>query len=260
MHNLQALILSEISHIKKKLTEIKKINKKRETLKIQEINNRPFYYRQYKDENGKVVREYIAKNEMQYIKRLAQQAYDQKIKTILERNLKALQMFDGDAIQKIYENMTVYRRELVVPYEMSINEIIRRWKAENYEKYMGHMESLRFETEEGEMVRSKSEVIIANMLYRQKDNLSYRYEKPLVLENRGRKYTLHPDFTILNLKTGRILYWEHMGKMDDLKYVSDFVWKANMYLMNDCEVVYTYESGSNPLEIRTVKKIIQDML
>lgn len=60
---------------------------------------------------------------------------------------------------------------------------------------MGHMESLRFETEEGEMVRSKSEVII-----------------------------------------------------------------ANMYLMNDCEVVYTYESGSNLLEIRTVKKIIQDML
>lgn len=36
MHNLQALILSEISHIEKKLTEIKKINKKRETLKIKE--------------------------------------------------------------------------------------------------------------------------------------------------------------------------------------------------------------------------------
>lgn len=81
---LQPYILAEIKSIEQKLAKIR--NEKQETLKIQVINNRPFYYKQYKDKSGKIIREYIAKEQMQYIKQLAQQAYDQKIKAKLEKN------------------------------------------------------------------------------------------------------------------------------------------------------------------------------
>lgn len=258
---LQPYILAEIKSIEQKLAKIR--NEKQETLKIQVINNRPFYYKQYKDKSGKIIREYIAKEQMQYIKQLAQQAYDQKIKAKLEKNLKALRSFDEKTITDIYDHMTQHRKALVEPYRIGVKEMIRRWENESYEKYTDYMDSLRFETDRGEMVRSKSEVIIANMLYRQKESLSYKYERPLILENRGKKYTLHPDFTVLNLKTGRIVYWEHMGRMDDSKYAADFVWKANLYLLNGYtmggNVIYTYETSNHPLDIRVVKKIIQEI-
>ena len=65
-------------------------------------------------------------------------------------------------------------------------------------------------TQKGEPVISKSEVIIANILYsyEQKGMLTYAYENRLVL-NSGR--TLKPDFTIVDLQTGRRFYWEHLG-------------------------------------------------
>ena len=49
---LQPYILAEIKSIEQKLAKIK--NEKQETLKIQVINNRPFFYKQYKDKSGKV--------------------------------------------------------------------------------------------------------------------------------------------------------------------------------------------------------------
>ena len=160
---LQPYILAEIKSIEQKLAKIR--NEKQETLKIQVINNRPFYYKQYKDESGKIIREYIAKEQMQYIKQLAQQAYDQKIKAKLEKNQKALRSFDEKTITDIYDHMTQHRKALVEPYRIGVKEMIRRWENESYEKYTDYMDSLRFETDRGEMVRSKSEVIIANMLF-----------------------------------------------------------------------------------------------
>ena len=59
------------------------------------------------------------------------------------------------------------------------------------------------QTEE-KIVCSKSEIIIANMLNKKADNLSYRYEAELYLKKANR--IVHPDFTILNKKSGKIYY------------------------------------------------------
>lgn len=61
------------------------------------------------------------------------------------------------------------------------------------------------------MVRSKSEVIIANMLHER--DIQFRYELPLFAED-GTFYL--PDFT-LNWR-GEHWYWEHWGRMDLEKY------------------------------------------
>lgn len=125
-------------------------------------------------------------------------------------------------------------------------------------------EKLQFETEKGDMVRSKSEVIIANILYNNSDFLLYKYERPLKLMMNGKEILMHPDFTIIHKRTGRIKYWEHVGRIDDPIYANDFVKRFNVYIMNDLlpgrDIVFTSETMNRPLDIKVVKKIIQSLI
>jgi len=74
-------------------------------------------------------------------------------------------------------------------------------------------------TARGELVRSKSEVIIADLL----DGLSvpYSYEQPFTGPDGSVRY---PDFTVDDAETGRRLLIEHLGMMDRPDYVRR--WKA----------------------------------
>ena len=113
------------------------------------------------------------------------------------------------------------------------------------------------------MVRSKSEVIIANLLYRNKTDIIYKYEKPLEVIENGRKKTIYPDFTIMNVHTGKVTYWEHAGIMDDAFYANEFVKKMNLYITNGLmpgkDVVVTFESQGNPLDIGVVKRLVKEI-
>lgn len=84
-------------------------------------------------------------------------------------------------------------------------------------------------TQKGEPVISKSEVIIANILYsyEQKGLLTYSYENKLEL-NTGR--TIKPDFTIEDLQTGRKFYWEHLGLLNSQEYKDKWELKRAAYL------------------------------
>ena len=76
-------------------------------------------------------------------------------------------------------------------------------------------------TENGERVRSKSEVIIANLL---KDKgVNYTYEETLQIG----KIKLHPDFTLTI--NNEIYYWEHLGMLNNEKYIADWERKKQTY-------------------------------
>mgnify|MGYP005773035241 CR=1 FL=1 len=79
-----------------------------------------------------------------------------------------------------------------------------------------------YSTLKGDMVRSKSEVIIANMLYHR--GLEYVYEKELVFEG-GQ---MRPDFTVTTPK-GRIIYWEHLGLLGTENYDETWLIKKRAY-------------------------------
>ena len=68
-------------------------------------------------------------------------------------------------------------------------------------------EGLIHRTTRGEMVRSKSEVIIANALAAK--GVDYVYERPLTIAGA----TKYPDFTIEDMETGTTLFWEHCGML-----------------------------------------------
>jgi ATP-dependent DNA helicase RecQ len=109
-------------------------------------------------------------------------------------------------------------------------------------RYLGvpkHQLGRIHKTEQGEKVRSKSEVIIANILYR--SGIDYEYEKKL--EYAPGKWK-EPDFTITT-KDGT-WYWEHLGMLGVQDYDEDWIDKKEIYesmgIMD--RVITTHESGA----------------
>jgi hypothetical protein len=73
----------------------------------------------------------------------------------------------------------------------------------------------------GELMISKSEVIIANELA--SAGIVYEYERAFVVTDGTPRY---PDFTIEDADTGITWYWEHLGMVGDAEY--DRRWKAKL--------------------------------
>lgn len=80
----------------------------------------------------------------------------------------------------------------------------------------------------------------------------------------GVEKIVHPDFTIINIHTGKVVYWEHAGLMDDAHYANDFVRKMNSYVSNGLiigkDVIVSCETQTLPLDIGIVKKIIEQVI
>lgn len=68
-------------------------------------------------------------------------------------------------------------------------------------------EHLIHRTARGEMVRSKSEVIVADHLANH--GVEYAYEQPLTIDG----VTKYPDFTIEDMESGVSYFWEHCGML-----------------------------------------------
>lgn len=86
-------------------------------------------------------------------------------------------------------------------------------------------EGLIHRTKRGDLVRSKSEVIIANELLAQGID-RYEYEAALLLPD-GR--TRYPDFTIVDDDTGARYYWEHLGLLHNPDYEARWRRKLEAY-------------------------------
>lgn len=110
-------------------------------------------------------------------------------------------------------------------------------------------------TVRGELVRSKSEVIIANALHY--NNLEYVYEPELVLEGKVKR----PDFKVIDDDTGEVWYWEHCGMMNNPKYRKRWEEKKAFYKKNGIEesknLIVTYDENGT-LDSQKVNQIIED--
>ena len=235
-------------------------------LKIQKRLENVYYY-QMIQENGKTKKYYIEKRNAELIKKLACKHYYMKVQTKLKKEWEALKKFlnnyDEKIADDIYDQMPVEKKELIQPLRMTAGEALRKWENERYEANQNYPENLIYKTDQGEMVRSKSELILANMLYQNRKYLLYKYERPLELMQGDKIQVIYPDFTILNIQTGKITYWEHAGRMDDPKYANQFVYKVNSYMSNGImpgrDLIFTYETMSNPLNMQNALKLIESL-
>lgn len=89
-------------------------------------------------------------------------------------------------------------------------------------------EGLVHRTSDGTPVRSKSEVIVYDVLTAL--GLSVSYEEPLIAKSGDPKDFRLPDFTIHH--QGRAWYWEHLGMLDKVSYRDDWRLKQLWYRDN----------------------------
>lgn len=195
---------------------------------------------------------------------MCQKSYDKKILGAARKELKKLINFRDDYIhtikgkrcEEIFAKLSDAKKQYVDPVEWTDEEYIRQWLKAEYKRKGFRENAPEYYTDSGERVRSKSEVLIAHALMKHK--VPYRYEYPLLLNGYGYVY---PDFTVLNVRTRKELYFEHLGMMDDAEYSKKALQKIILYEKNGIfpgdKLVLTYETSENPLDIRLLDTIIE---
>ncbi len=249
-------------YLKKIITEKEKTIAKAPEglLRISRSGNRiQYYYRtDPKDFNG----EYIKDDNCQLACKLAQKDYDSRVLKIAEAEIKLTKKYEKllekNMISDVYESLHDGRRRLIVPTELSSEQFVERWTGVSYEP-MSVSEDISFYSTCGVRVRSKSELIIANML--EQKGIPYRYEYPITLKGQE---TVRPDFMCLNVSTRQEFIWEHFGMMDNIAYANKNVAKINTYEQNGYfqgkNMIMTFETSQHALSSNIIKAMIENYL
>lgn len=219
---------------------------------------------------------YLSKKDLSIAKEINKRDYYTRIKKDLEpiayhmnELIKACEKFNKN---NIYIKMSEGRRALLddAIYKTP-NQVIDEFECERLtdkndsqkEKFMDQypIESEIY-TDKGEHVRSKSEKIIADALFRKE--IPYRYESPITLKYNSRPVTFYPDFTVLNKRTGKKYYIEHLGLMTDEDYSRKAINKISIYEKNGIllgrNLILLYETDYQPLSTSILNSYIDEYL
>ncbi len=227
------------------------------TLRICGENERAQYYHRMnaEDSDGK----YIGRNNRALAMQLAQKRYNEKVLISVQKELRAIEKYmiimPETCAEDIYEKLHEARKKLIVPIRETDEQYIEEWQNRPYTGKLFEEGTPEIYTERGERVRSKSEVIIADLL--NKEGIPYRYECPLKIAGRGMFY---PDFTVLNVKRRKEIYWEHLGLMDEPSYVEKALHKISIFeengIMPKDNLILTFETKNIPLNRKVIKGMI----
>ena len=207
--------------------------------------------------------EYISKKNIALAKALAQKDYNehflneaQKELTALEKTLSKLTRNNADLV---YQKLSPGRKKLVDPYILPDEIYIEEWLSEPFKPNPYMPESRIYDTKRGDMVRSKSEAIIADMLLDL--GIPYHYEKPIRLKGGANRY---PDFTLLKVAAREEIYLEHFGLLDDEDYRNACLIKIGEFRQNGIypgkNLLFTYETTDFPLDIKGFRKMLAEIM
>ena len=162
-------------------------------------------------------------------------------------------------VEDVYLGLPEEIRELVVPFVVSAQAFLEQWRDEIKTSRTFLTDECKFTTDQGEWVRSKSEVIIADRLYH--TGVPYRYE-PVITFQSGE--VMRPDFLVLNMGTRQEILWEHFGMMDDELYRKKTWSKLSHYnvagLVPGMGLITTFESAVTALDTQMIDGIIENFL
>ena len=189
---------------------------------------------------------------------LAQKEYNEKVLAVIEARLKSAKQLLKKyelPIGELYTKLSDARKELITPIAPTDEMFVKEW----YEKYPGsanpYQNNSAIYTERGEMVRSKSEKILADMFY--KRNIPYIYEPKMEF---GKGKAVYPDFLLLHVKQRKTYIYEHFGMMDYPEYAKNAFEKFNLYSENGYwygdTLLFSFETSTNPLNTKYVEKML----
>lgn len=209
-------------------------------------NPRYFHIMEPKDTHGR----YIIQEEMNLVYQLAQKDYVQK--------LHYLSNHKQEDLEKVFSSLNQYRKKLVTPMVISDDMFIKQWEGEECKTNPYFPEEKVYVTKRGDYVRSKSEVLLADMYFNL--GIPYRYEAQLCLKSGKKKY---PDFTLLKTVTREVIYHEHMGLMDNNEYRHANLVKLDEYRRNKIylgkNLIITFEAEGCFLNMKEIEEMVRDI-
>lgn len=250
-----------------------------------------------KDKDGECL--YLGLSKRNEIFRLAQKRYLRELRKAAKKEItqlnKCLDILSSEKngisdINEVYDSLPEPLKPFVKPLSLSDDDYAARWQEGNLvvKRKRIHAEDdyHRYRTMRGDYVGSKSEAIIADRLFA--NGIPYHYEVAFspeakadtsrpVFDMYGRlvgyevlgadpfdRDTLHPDFYVLNKRTRKAYYWEHLGRLNDQKYCTENLNRLVRiidagYTIGE-EILITHEDSHNPLRLESIEEIIEKYL
>ena len=223
----------------------------------------------FKTSRGSDKRKYISKTNTAELRSIALGRYSKVKAQVLSKNIKAIEKFLKDYRCFDHEALITY---LPASYQKAIELVSHNVPAPELTQSENpkHREQLTAEVSNGLMVRSKSEMGIAEGLLHYGPH--FQYEKALVLtkihDNRdgtawSENVTVYPDFTIF-LPGGDIIYWEHCGLFDQEPYHTNNHEKFDLYYSNNIyppkNLIITMDGPNKPFSNIEIRRIIQGLI
>ena len=208
-------------------------------------------------------RKYLGTEGSETVKRIKAARYYRKMIKVIDKDIRLLEGIeqgyvipDHDSINNLLPK--VYRTE-APPGALHASQTAAEWKKKmeaekaKHEPYMP--EELKHEARDGTMVRSLSELTIANYLISL--GITFVYEMPLII-NGKRKW---PDFTILSpVDNKTVIIIEHQGAMNSEGYQAKFIRTVMFYLGTELvlnkDIFFTFNHLDGRLDLRQIDYIL----
>ena len=264
------------------------------TLNVKTINGKPVFYNRTKAGTQTCVKSTDEKR----IRTLCTAYHAKKIRSAALKERKQIEAClailakepDASDVVRAEEKIRGAIMKNAVLSELTNEGYARKWQDGNdvVRKYRSHRKDdyHRYATMRGDYVGSKSEVMIADRLYAR--GVPYHYEiafTPEAVADKSRPVydemgfvigydalgygpdaedTLHPDFYVLNKRTRKAVFWEHLGKMDDPEYCrknfNRFMRILDAGYIIGEDVIVTHEDSRHPLLPQDIDGIIDRYL
>lgn len=224
----------------------------------------------YKTIDGKIYYYWIdAAKKQHYIQtKNARLIYDLKYRRFLEESIRRIEQ-NLHIQKKLLKNYTPYDpqtiqqslpktySDLILPANIQTTSAARSVLKPDYRP-----EGLTVSTSFGTYMRSKSEVIIAELMHAAK--IPFQYEPKIRLQTPdGRWITYHPDFEITPPLCDEI-YWEHAGLLNNENYRNSFFKKIAVYHHNNIampkNLIVTMDNPDGTLDVAAIDRIIKGQL
>lgn len=225
-------------------------------------NTAQYYYISPSDKKRKYLSK-TKKDGLSLITKLAQKDYNSRFMKTIKKQISALNNFLENykpaESKQVFLKLNKKQKPFVTNYTLSQEEYTNRWLSTPYEPKPFKTDTPKHFTTQGLQVRSKSEVLIAEFLY--KNKIPFKYEQPLILNGTE---IIHPDFTCLNPRTRKEYIWEHLGMMDNTDYLNKTLTRLELYNQNGYfqgkNLLTTMESPQHPLNAKIINRIIKEYL
>lgn len=224
-------------------------------MRVADRKGHPIYYHVH--DHNVIGGTYLKASQSDLARALAQKDYLNRLLKSIDSEEKAIERFlksyPTQSPEDVFANLIPARKELVTPLFTEGEDAAKLWLAQPFAENPYLPEEKMFATKRGENVRSKSEAMIADAYYDM--GIPYKYDFPVDVGNGKTRYV---DFALLDVRNGRVIYHEHLGRLDDPGYLHKNMLKLDEYrrvgIFTGKNLILTTELDGCPLDMNLFRQ------